>query len=171
MLVAGVLTLSLALPTAAAEAATRSVKDGPDGYRLPPAENLTRVTYGNDPDSFRATLRVKDLNRKRTQSVGFNLHFGPDARAVDVFVTRFRDGTIRNWVGVSADRNEPSDAVPCATLTADWLAKGDRIEIVVPWTCLAELRTTVKVDAFFSMNDGTHGDPSDFVRPVQVQYG
>lgn len=152
-----------------AQAATKKVQDGPDGYRLPAYENLTGARYDNGTAGFAARLAVRDLRRK-TQSVGLNLRFPAAHTTAYVFVTRFANGKLKNDVEIVDAAGETVRKGSCAELTTTWSNQRDRIFVTVPWSCLNDLRTTVKVDAFFSMGDGTHGDPSDFITRTKVAY-
>jgi hypothetical protein len=140
---------------------------------LPPHLDLTGGRYVNDLDGLSARLSVRDLT-PRTSSVGFTLNFADPERTFRVTATRTKLGRQTYLVQRVTDAGRIRRT--CSEFVATWDDTRDRIDVHVPWSCLGDLRATMKVHGYLAagrMGSADSADTArtaDSLRNVRVRY-
>lgn len=157
--------LAMAGPAAAE---TISIWDQPKDYPgMPASGDIRDVAVTNDANGVTFKVKMRDL-KGGTSVVGFNVGPVDQSMSFGVQVVRFKNGRIRNNISVSD--GEDYWTTTCSGLKSTWKNKRNLITVQVPWTCLHDQRTTLRVSAFFGFGDGTAGDPSDWTKSAKVRH-
>ena len=128
--------------------------------------DLLGAQYANDLDGFSARVSVRDV-QPRTATLGFTLTFPKAGEVFRVTAVRAKSGA--QTTSVARERGH-RDKRTCSAFVATWYDTGDRVDVHVPWSCLGELRTGMKVQAHLARGSGPQATPADSVQAAKVPY-
>ena len=128
--------------------------------------DLIGAQYANDLDGFSARVTVRDL-KPRTATIGFTLTFPKSDQTFRVTAVRTKAGEQSTLVSrLQGERVKRT----CSSFVVSWDDTADRVDVHVPWSCLGDLRTGLRVQAQLAAGRGPQAAPADVVARTKVPY-
>lgn len=133
---------------------------------VPSHLDLIGAQYANDLDGFSARMTVRDL-KPRTATMEFTLTFPKSGHAFRVTAARTKAGEQTTVVSrLQGERVKRT----CSRFVVSWDDTADRVDVHVPWSCLGDLRTGLRVQAQLAAGRRPAAEPADVVARTKVPY-